>query len=306
MPGPTAVLVYGWLGFERILLWEYFAGVPALYEAMGIRTRVPRLSWGGSTEVRSAQLAEQLESEPGPLHLIAHSMGGIDARRPLPQFAARTLRDRLAERPRAEGRPVLLWADTFTNHFTPDVGLAAVRVLEGAGYSVRVVDEGEDPRRRLGVALGQRAEGEAQGEQPLDAAVVEVLRQAVPLVAKGQGALGRHQLGGVADQAPAHPPRGLAHHRQLGGPPGLDHLRVVAAGHRPELAEEALERAGEAHPVVELDAPCARERYLALGNGRGGCSRASSRATPPARPGTRPRHQYDAYRAGTAFLPCLP
>jgi len=81
MAGPTAVLVYGWLGFERILFWEYFAGVPALYKAMGIRTLVPNLSWGDGTEVRSAQLAEQLEGEPGPLHLIAHSMGGIDSRR---------------------------------------------------------------------------------------------------------------------------------------------------------------------------------------------------------------------------------
>lgn len=81
MPGPTAVLVYGWLGFERILFWEYFAGVPALYKAMGIRTLVPNLSWGDSTAVRSAQLAEQLADEPGPLHLIAHSMGGIDSRR---------------------------------------------------------------------------------------------------------------------------------------------------------------------------------------------------------------------------------
>jgi Fe-S oxidoreductase len=33
---------------------------------------------------------------------------------------------------------VLLWADTFTNAFTPDVGKAAVRVLEAAGYSVRI------------------------------------------------------------------------------------------------------------------------------------------------------------------------
>ena len=39
------------------------------------------------------------------------------------------------------GTPVLLWVDTFTDHFCPDVGEAAVRVLEDAGYSVRLPDE---------------------------------------------------------------------------------------------------------------------------------------------------------------------
>jgi Fe-S oxidoreductase len=33
---------------------------------------------------------------------------------------------------------VLLWVDTFTNAFSPQVGQAAVRVLEAAGYSVQV------------------------------------------------------------------------------------------------------------------------------------------------------------------------
>jgi Fe-S oxidoreductase len=33
---------------------------------------------------------------------------------------------------------VLLWVDTFTDHFTPGVGQAAVRVLEAAGYSVQI------------------------------------------------------------------------------------------------------------------------------------------------------------------------
>jgi Fe-S oxidoreductase len=36
---------------------------------------------------------------------------------------------------------VLLWVDTFTDHFSPEVGLAAVRVLEAAGYAVRITDK---------------------------------------------------------------------------------------------------------------------------------------------------------------------
>jgi Fe-S oxidoreductase len=70
-------------------------------------------------------------------------LGGIDARRPLPRFAPQTFRAWFAgRRPAPAPRPsVLLWVDTFTDHFTPEVGQAAVRVLEAAGYSVQITDQ---------------------------------------------------------------------------------------------------------------------------------------------------------------------
>ncbi len=34
----------------------------------------------------------------------------------------------------------MLWPDTFTNYFTPEVGIAATSVLESAGYRVRIPD----------------------------------------------------------------------------------------------------------------------------------------------------------------------
>jgi FAD/FMN-containing dehydrogenase/Fe-S oxidoreductase len=73
-----------------------------------------------------------------PLAGIAKRLGGIDARRRLPQFAARSFRDWFASHPARAGAPVLLWVDTFTDHFTPEVGQAAVQVLEAAGYSVQI------------------------------------------------------------------------------------------------------------------------------------------------------------------------
>jgi Fe-S oxidoreductase len=69
---------------------------------------------------------------------LAKRLGGIDARRPLPQFAAHTFREWFARRPPRAGVPVLLWVDTFTDHFTPEVGQAAVRVLEAAGYAAQI------------------------------------------------------------------------------------------------------------------------------------------------------------------------
>ena len=72
------------------------------------------------------------------LAAIAKRLAGIDARRRLPQFAARSFRDWFASQPARAGTAVLLWVDTFTDHFTPEVGQAAVRVLEAAGYSVQI------------------------------------------------------------------------------------------------------------------------------------------------------------------------
>jgi FAD/FMN-containing dehydrogenase/Fe-S oxidoreductase len=72
------------------------------------------------------------------LAALAKRLGGIDARRPLPRFATGSFRDWFARRPARDGTAVLLWVDTFTNHFAPEVGQAAVRVLEAAGYSVRI------------------------------------------------------------------------------------------------------------------------------------------------------------------------
>jgi Fe-S oxidoreductase len=78
---------------------------------------------------------------PG-LAQLAKLAAGVDQRRPLPAFAERTFDQWFAARPPAPaGRPpVVLWADTFTDHFSPTVGRAAVAVLEDAGYRVEVPD----------------------------------------------------------------------------------------------------------------------------------------------------------------------
>lgn len=68
--------------------------------------------------------------------------GGIDASRSLPVFARESLTSWLARRPSPWGTspaprgPVLLWPDTFTNRLSPEVGRAAVAVLEDAGFEV--------------------------------------------------------------------------------------------------------------------------------------------------------------------------
>jgi FAD/FMN-containing dehydrogenase/Fe-S oxidoreductase len=94
---------------------------------------------------RAPRLANRLLTARG-LSGLARRLGGVDPRRPLPPLAAQTLRAwwrrRPATGPGPAGRPrVLLWPDTFTDHFSPEVGRAAVRVLEDAGYRVELADQ---------------------------------------------------------------------------------------------------------------------------------------------------------------------
>lgn len=71
-------------------------------------------------------------------------LGGISQKRKLPQFASETFRHWWAKRaPVNDGKPpVLLWVDTFNNHFHPDVLKAAVEVLEATGHQVRLPRQG--------------------------------------------------------------------------------------------------------------------------------------------------------------------
>jgi len=81
MAKTTIVLLRGMLGFSRMLWWEYFHGAPKMLESMSFEVIVPELPWGKPVATRSVFLAESLRDPAAPLHIIAHSMGGLDARR---------------------------------------------------------------------------------------------------------------------------------------------------------------------------------------------------------------------------------
>jgi FAD/FMN-containing dehydrogenase/Fe-S oxidoreductase len=73
---------------------------------------------------------------------VARAMLGIHPARELPRFAPRTFRAWFAERtttrrsPDPDAREVILFPDTFNNFFEPGVAIAAVEVLERAGFRV--------------------------------------------------------------------------------------------------------------------------------------------------------------------------
>src|SRR5260370_26882242 len=70
---------------------------------------------------------------------IAKKLLGIAPQRRMPRYAKRTFRQMFSKRPPArQGAHVLLWPDTFNNYFHPETTMAAVDVLESAGYRVSI------------------------------------------------------------------------------------------------------------------------------------------------------------------------
>jgi triacylglycerol lipase len=87
-PPPTRhpiVLAHGYMGFASLGVHrarrDYFVGVRNRLEALGYTVHLARLSPAASISLRAEQLARQVESlRAERVNIIAHSMGGLDAR----------------------------------------------------------------------------------------------------------------------------------------------------------------------------------------------------------------------------------
>ena len=80
MSQTTIVLLHGLFGSRRILWHDYFKGVKELYQTAGFRVITPQVPPVGNIEVQAQALYKILINETTPLHLVAHSMGGVYAR----------------------------------------------------------------------------------------------------------------------------------------------------------------------------------------------------------------------------------
>jgi Fe-S oxidoreductase len=113
-----------------------------------------------------------------PTRRLAAAVGGLAGERRIPPLAPRpftSLAAALAPMPSQAAVPaalargqVLLWPDTFTNHLSPEVGIAALRVLVAAGFDVAL--PGADVCCGLTwIATGQLDEAAAVLRRALDA-----------------------------------------------------------------------------------------------------------------------------------------
>src|SRR5208282_718708 len=146
---------------------------PAAHYSLGWLPRWARLA------ARAPGLANAA-LRPGAPAGLAKRLGGIDTRRPLPQFATQSFREWFAAHPARSGDPVLLWVDTFTDHFTPGVGQAAVRVLEAAGYAVEITGRAVCCGLTW-ISTGQLDGARRQLRRTL-AALEEAVRRGIPIV----------------------------------------------------------------------------------------------------------------------------
>ena len=109
--------------------------------------RRPIQAWSMGFIHRWARIASKMPrlvngftQTPG-LSALAKQLAGIALQRDVPKFAVRTFRQWFAGHVKPAAAPrgrVILWADTFNNHFHPETALAAVKVLEHAGYEVSI------------------------------------------------------------------------------------------------------------------------------------------------------------------------
>ncbi|MBI4611388.1 MAG: FAD-binding protein, partial [Candidatus Rokubacteria bacterium] len=102
--------------------------------------RIERLSRLGS---RLAPLSNWIAASR-PHRWLLERFVGIDRRRPLPAFVREPFTDWFRKRPpggTGERGEAVLFHDTFVTYNTPEIGKAAVQLLEAAGYRVLLVDK---------------------------------------------------------------------------------------------------------------------------------------------------------------------
>ncbi len=122
---------------EFLFHYQAMHGVPPRARFFAAARRLNRL---GSALAPFSNLVTSL---PGSRALLERTLG-VTRRRPLPHFHRRTLlrwyAGRRGRRPASLGRVVML-ADSFTTFTEPGVGIAAVELLEMAGWHVELIGD---------------------------------------------------------------------------------------------------------------------------------------------------------------------
>jgi triacylglycerol lipase len=126
-PPLPVILVHGLFGFDRIGVVHYFRGIAAHLETLGCHAHAVRLPRAASVPQRARRLVEVIERLGHPrVDLIAHSLGGLDARYALAKLG-------LASRVRS-----LVTVGT-PHHGTPLAAIGEAGVLRGVRKAMRLL-----------------------------------------------------------------------------------------------------------------------------------------------------------------------
>src|SRR5215813_10157623 len=124
------------LKYEFLHYYYQANGLPLRNRIFG---RIADLSKLGSRYAKVSNLITSSRTSRWLMEKVA----GIDRRRPLPAFAHQTFTNWFKARAKPAAAPrgsVVLFHDTFVTYNTPEIGRAAVELLEAAGYAVELVD----------------------------------------------------------------------------------------------------------------------------------------------------------------------
>ena len=156
--------------FKSEFLADYWSrhGTPRRARALG---HIHKMAVWGS---RFAPFSNWISSRPS-VRWLNEKLLDIDRRRALPAWKRETLERLLARNPRRDAAentpvtlfPVTLFNDTFTNHYDPEIGIAAVEILERGGCRVAVVRPGCCGRPLI--SQGLLAEARSHAEKVVDA-----------------------------------------------------------------------------------------------------------------------------------------
>jgi Fe-S oxidoreductase len=125
--------------YKAEFLSHYYAGRlrPRQAYALGL------IRWEAQLAAHAPRLANLL-TQRQPFAALGKRLAGIAPEREMPPFAPMTFkrwfRGHAGHSSAARGR-VLLWPDTFNDHFHPEVAIAATEVLESAGFEVVVPEQ---------------------------------------------------------------------------------------------------------------------------------------------------------------------
>lgn len=199
-----------------------------------------------------------------PMRKALEKVAGIDARRPLPAFARRSLKSLLGDTRSSGSGPrgsVGLYIDSYTNAYDPHIGLAAIRLLADCGYRVVPLFVGDSQRARIskgllrlakrdGEKVLRRIEARLPGDLPvlcLEPSCASALKDDLPDLMEDE-ALGRRIAGRIfmiddflhRQKCPLRPKypkmliHGHCHQKSLFGIEGLRRLlpaaKVIEAG----------------------------------------------------------------------------
>ncbi|MDV9190533.1 FAD-linked oxidase C-terminal domain-containing protein, partial [Streptomyces sp. SR27] len=102
---------------------------------------------------------------------FAARWAGLTPERTMPRVADSTFTSWFAERASSRPPALTLWPDTFTDHLSPEVGRAAVRVLEAAGLGVAL------PRGRVCCGLTYVSTGQLGAARKVMGRMLDVMEE---------------------------------------------------------------------------------------------------------------------------------